>query len=311
MELDSVKRIFLAVMVIVLASIPFVEAESLCQGASCNTAGNPIAANQSQSGINQVTNTAAPTFVTPMSVGISGDILPSVDVVSDTAGSCAKDQLVIGIGAQKSWLDGGNRDIFQGSNSSYGLGAGINYVKAMGTGGDNCEKMQELITSAKRVKNEAALQNTCFSLMASFKANGLKADESFYEAFPKMAQCRWYLDQVKIQPAAFSNNTHVQKMKKAEMPTNFKAASETNVYDWTVHVARGRLSDESKEGIVKRIKSMQFPRGTDLVFTKSTRYTGLEYVNVVGFTSKTQATNYAEKLRDVAKQPYLMIRPTN
>jgi len=285
------------------------EIESLCLTAECG-ASSQLATNQSQqqSDVNTITNANNSTTVNPISVG-GGDVDPSYTTLKtgENSASCANNQLIMDAGVAQSRLN----DSF--GNDAEAYGAGIRYVWNIDE--DNqCEQQSKLLTQSLKVKNEAQVQNMCFSLMDNFKKKGLVVDESYYASHPDMRVCEWYFKQLSIQPTAFQNVPALQSKTTVitqSEPVVVQTIRKPVVNDWRVYVARVHCIENSCSNIVGMLKSLKDrDLGTNIVLRESKKYQNLHYLSVTGYATKERAEQQAKMFRDNGI-PTLMVKPTN
>lgn len=133
---------------------------------------------------NYVENTAAPTFVTPMTMG-GGDVMPSYATVTTTSATCPSNQLILDVVGTDSELKGSGAPKI----GNYGSAVGVKIVIPFGDNG-GCKTRTKLINRGAELAIVRSRHNLCMGSAESFKKSGMFLDEEYFEAWPDMRQCR-------------------------------------------------------------------------------------------------------------------------
>ena len=134
--------------------------------------------------LTSVSNTNAPTFVTPLSIG-GGDVFPVLDTVTTTSASCASNQLIFETAHTKSALSGHGAPKI----GNYGLAVGAKIVIPFGDKGA-CLKRAKLINRSAELEYVRNTHNLCMGSAQSFKKANMFLKDDYYESYPDMRVCR-------------------------------------------------------------------------------------------------------------------------
>lgn len=133
---------------------------------------------------NYVENTAAPTFVTPMTMG-GGDVLPTHNTVTINSATCSSNQLIFEAVNTKAALRGG----IAPKIGNYGHAFGAKLIFPFGDDGA-CKNRMKIINRSAELEYARSMHNLCMGSGASFKAANVYLDDDYFDKYEDMRGCR-------------------------------------------------------------------------------------------------------------------------